>query len=1578
MTGTIYLGATEYSVNEREGFVTITIKRDGDTSGAVSVSYGSNPDLATPGVDYTAVSGNAIIAAGSTSTTVRIPILNDTLGEPTEKFNVSLINVDSGTLLFPRTTLVSILDDENPISEPPNPPQTSPYTVALADAVTGLDGPMQIEWIRDSNYALVSEKEGRIKVVNFDTGKVVSTLLDITGKVNSDADRGLLDIALHPDLENNPYLYAFYVVDPADVKASGPASADNLGNRYAHLVRYELDMSGTVPTIKPGSETVMLGGAGKSLNDISGAGALDFTDPIHSDKRASDVNIDGTYKQDYIKVDSRSHAGGAIAFGPDGALYVSTGDGTSYNYADPRTASVQNVNSLSGKILRIDPITGNGFGDNPYATSDLDANASKVWQMGLRNPYAMTFTDDGRILISETGWYSWEEINSGGKGANYGWPYYEGADNGEINKTPGYQTMPGASLFYTNVANGTITITPAFRAFSHTASDPGYQMAAIVGGTSVYGGNKYPEIFKGDYFFSDIVDGDIFTVDVNDRTQIQYVTNIGTYRAVSFVEGPDGYIYYSDISGNKIVRLEITDPNGVPNRAPVVANAIADAAGTVGNALSITIPSNAFSDPDGDRLDLTARLSNGGALPSWLSFNAATRTFAGTPPGGQTGPIDIRVTAADPDGATVNDVFRLTIGGTVVNRTPVVAAPAADQSAISGVNWSYKLPAGTFTDADNDALTLLATQANGQGLPGWVSFNAQTGSFSGTPPTGVSGTFTFRVTATDPKGAAATDDFVLTVNAAGETLVNDVTSQNQFVTGTTANDVFRYAGPSSLYQWGPNSDGTGIVVWTRSSTDNTFDVLTGFEKLRFSDKTVDLKSNEGPDYADAADTIQNLTGTTTADRFIINGPSTGYAWGNTQDGKGIVIWTLSSTDDTYDILNGFDQLVFTDKTVYLTGTPPGNTAPVVANPVVDQTTAEEASFSFVLPANTFTDANGDSLALSATMASGAALPGWLKFDAATRTFSGNPPSTQAGSLEIQVTARDPGGLTASDIFAITIAPAANSKPLLVNPLADRVIVDNETFTLTLPANSFSDPDGDSLRYEVTLANGSPLPAWMTYDPLTGTVSGMATRAEPDLAIRVTALDGRGGSVSDTYNLKINYINNAPERLRLLEDVVISQASALDYKLQPFAFKDPDLEDVLSYSAQLADGSALPTWLKLDPNTGQMTTTAGAAPVGTFNIIVKATDPMGLSASDEFKLTITAANVAPVVANRIADAVTAEEGTFTFVLPANTFNDANGDTLGLTATTASGTPLPAWLKFNAATRTFSGKPDDADIGTLSVAVTANDSKGGLVTDSFDLTVTAVNDAPQVSKPIIDQTSASGSTFSFVLPSGTFTDVDNPTLTYAATLSDGNALPSWLSFNTTTGLFTGNPGDAQVGSLNIKVTARDQSGLSVSDEFKLTIGGKPADGTLYQNTSANQIIDAGDGKDVFVMGTGSSGYSWGPTQDGKGVVVWNGTGFDILFNFEELRFTNTSVTVASIVGDGSSEVLDEAASTQYLVGKSNADRFIINGSAADYGWGKTQDGKGIVVWDRSGDNPHDILTRFEKLVFDDREVDISGLV
>ena len=200
----------------------------------------------------------------------------------------------------------------------------------------------------------------------------------------------------------------------------------------------------------------------------------------------------GQYLDNYIKVDSLSHAGGSLAFGPDGALYISIGDGTSFNAADPRADSVQDIDSLSGKILRVDPMTGLGLPDNPFVQpgDSLDANHSKVYQLGLRNPFSMGFDQDGQLFITNTGWNSWEEIESGPPGANFGWPYYEGGDNGVLLQAPGYQDFPGAAAFYAAVESGAIKITPAYRAFAHDSGEPGFQIQAITGGDVIYTGSQ--------------------------------------------------------------------------------------------------------------------------------------------------------------------------------------------------------------------------------------------------------------------------------------------------------------------------------------------------------------------------------------------------------------------------------------------------------------------------------------------------------------------------------------------------------------------------------------------------------------------------------------------------------------------------------------------------------------------------------------------------------------------------------------------------------------------------------------------------------------------------------------------------------------------------------------------------------------------------------------------------------------------------------------------------------------------------------------------------------------------------------
>ncbi len=565
MSGLIFLENAELSVSETDGQVYVTILRSGDTSQAVTVEYATTGNDAS-GNDYSDIAGTVTIPAGQTSIAVPVTILDDDLSEATESFTFSLINVNSGALQFPRTTNVSILDDENPVVDPVNPPLESNYVVEQETVLSDIVQPIALEFMPgNSDQMIVAEKGGRVTLFDISTGEQVAALLDLSAEVNNIQDRGLLDIALHPDFENNPYLYAFYVVDPDGAEDNaGNAGKDGGGNRYSHLVRFELDPATNYTSVIPDSDTVLLGAGGQSFDDISGNGAVDSTSNIAQAESGYDAET-GEYVQDYVKVDSRSHAGGSIEFGPDGALYVSTGDGTSYNTTDPRSISVQDINSLSGKILRIDPITGEGLDDNPFATSDLSENASKVYQLGLRNPFSMSFDKEGSLLITDTGWNRWEEINSGEAGANFGWPYYEGGDNGQLLEANGYSNLPSAADFYAAVEAGDITITPAYRAFAHASTAPGFQVQAITGGDDLIDSDIYPESLQGFYLFTDVSQGEVFAVSSSDRRQLEFLfDDPDGFAPVHFKQGPDGYMYYADLVSQTIGRLQI-DEIGAPS-----------------------------------------------------------------------------------------------------------------------------------------------------------------------------------------------------------------------------------------------------------------------------------------------------------------------------------------------------------------------------------------------------------------------------------------------------------------------------------------------------------------------------------------------------------------------------------------------------------------------------------------------------------------------------------------------------------------------------------------------------------------------------------------------------------------------------------------------------------------------------------------------------------------------------------------------------------------------------------------------------------------------------------------------------
>jgi cyclophilin family peptidyl-prolyl cis-trans isomerase len=228
----------------------------------------------------------------------------------------------------------------------------------------------------------------------------------------------------------------------------------------------------------------------------------------------------------------------------------------------------------------------------------------------------------------------------------------------------------------------------------------------------------------------------------------------------------------------------------------------------------------------------------------------------------------------------------------------------------------------------------------------------------------------------------------------------------------------------------------------------------------------------------------------------------------------------------------------------------------------------------------------------------------------------------------------------------------------------------------------------------------------------------------------------------------------------------------------------------------------------------------------YVVEVTANDGAGGTKVQSITVTVTNVNEAPTVANAIPNQTFNGSGSKSFQFAANTFADQDqnpADTLTYSATLDNGNPLPAWLHFDPATRTFSGNPSSADQASpLNVKVTANDGHGGTVSDTFVLTVTNANDTPTVANAIADQTFDGSGTKTFTFADNVFADGDLDTLTYSATLDNDSALPAWLHFDSATRTFSGDPDTADEASpLNIKLTANDSHGGTVSDNFVLTV-------------------------------------------------------------------------------------------------------------------------------------------------------------
>lgn len=249
------------------------------------------------------------------------------------------------------------------------------------------------------------------------------------------------------------------------------------------------------------------------------------------------------------------------------------------------------------------------------------------------------------------------------------------------------------------------------------------------------------------------------------------------------------------------------------------------------------------------------------------------------------------------------------------------------------------------------------------------------------------------------------------------------------------------------------------------------------------------------------------------------------------------------------------------------------------------------------------------------------------------------------------------------------------------------------------------------------------------------------------------------------------------------------------------------------------------------------------------------------------------NRAPVVVDAIPLQTAYEDAAFTFVVPGNSFSDPDaGDTLVYAATSLSGGPLPDWLSFDDMAVAFAGTPAQADVGAVEIQVTAIDAGGLSAQSSFMLVIAPSNDAPVLSISVADQTVAEDAPFSLAIPADAFSDEDpGETLLYSAARADGSALPAWLSFNASDRTFSGTPGNADVGTLGVRISATDSAGATASSFFAFQVL-NVNDVPIVAQEIADQAVDA---ESLFTLTVATTTFQ---DVDGGDSFALSAAGFD----------------------------------------------------------------------------------------------------
>ena len=651
--------------------------------------------------------------------------------------------------------------------------------------VSGLAGPTSVRFSSDGRI-FVAERSGLVKVFDSFGDATPDIFADLRTKVHNYFDRGLVGLELDPDFPRDPYVYVLYAHD-----AAIGGTAPRWGNPGW--------TSDGCP--EPTATGCMISGR---LSRLEASGNA----MVGPEK----VLVEGWCQQ------GPHHTVGALKFGPDGALYASSGEGASGSFADygqhgnpcgdppvpagtPQTLPGSQGGALrsqdlrtsgdpaglSGAIIRVDPATGAGLPTNPMASS-TDPNSRRIIAYGLRNPYRFTLRPGtSELWIADVGWNTYEEINrvpspTDSIVENFGWPCYEGPG-----RQPTWDSFDASLCEGLYAQSGAVT-QPFFTYRKDAQVVPGESCArgsAAVSGVAFqfYGGGPYPAQYDGALFFADYTRNCIWALKRSGGT-LPSPASIETFVAgasapVDLQLGPNGDLFYVDHTGGTVRRITYS-----PGNQPPLAEATASPSRGE-PPLTVTFDAGESSDPNaGDTLNFVWDLDGDGAYDD---STAVSPSFTYSTPGRHTA----RVLVGDNHGTFALASVDVSVGAPTVRITS--PSPSATWAARDTISF-----AASASDARDGALPASALS--------WKtvlhhcqadchehvlqSFDGVAGGSFPAPDHDYPAFLEISVTATDSDGLQATDSLQLSPRTAQLTLESAPTAAELGVNETTGRTPF--------------------------------------------------------------------------------------------------------------------------------------------------------------------------------------------------------------------------------------------------------------------------------------------------------------------------------------------------------------------------------------------------------------------------------------------------------------------------------------------------------------------------------------------------------------------------------------------------------------------------------------------------------------------------------------------------------------------------------------------------------------------------------------------------------------------